>query len=278
MNFLKRLLSGAVIGIANIIPGVSGGTMAVILNIYDKLIASLSGFTKNIKKNFMFLLPIAIGAGAGILLFAKGINYLLTNHNMIINFLFLGLVIGSIPMIYKKATATKFNPLNLIAFFAMLAIMIVTVLLSSGDDSNKIITQLNFSSFVWLVISLTVSSACMIIPGISGSTMMLIFGVYSSVTTAISDKNLAILIPVAIGCLIGILGGSKLIDILIKKFHQATYFGILGLLVGSIFAIYSESEPFTFDINGIIAIAIFIIGVLMAYFLGSRLKEQAKDK
>lgn len=273
MNFLKRLISGAVIGVANIIPGVSGGTMAVILNIYDKLISSLSGFTKNIKKNFIFLLPIGLGAVIGILLFAKGINYLLNNHNMIINFLFLGLVIGSIPMIYKKAVSTKFNPLSLIPFFVMLGIMVITVLLSSGDDSNKIITSLNFSSFIWIVISLSISSACMIIPGISGSTMMLIFGVYSSVTTAISDKNILILIPVAIGCLIGVLGGSKLIDILIKKFHQATYFGILGLLVGSIFAIYSESEPFTFNFNGLIGIFILIIGILMAYFLGSRIKE-----
>ena len=109
MKFLVNVLRGAIIGIANIIPGVSGGTMAVVMNIYDQLIGSISKFFRNFKKNLLFLIPILIGAGAGIFLFSLLLGSLLEKYPMPVNFFFLGLILGSIPMLYKRATAEGFK-------------------------------------------------------------------------------------------------------------------------------------------------------------------------
>ena len=103
MAFIKNLIAGAVIGIANIIPGVSGGTMMVILNMFDKIIEAVSSFRKNVKKNILYLLPILIGAAIGIIAFSKGITFMLDNYPVIINFFFMGLIVGSVPLVFKSA-------------------------------------------------------------------------------------------------------------------------------------------------------------------------------
>lgn len=233
MGFIKNILVGGVIGIANIIPGVSGGTMAVILNIYDKLIDAISHFFENIKKNLLFLIPVVLGAGIGILAFSKLLEFLLTQYPMATNYLFIGLILGSIPMIYKSATKEKFKPTSIIPFIIACLIMIATVFFSEG---NKAMMNVSFS---WplaaqLFICTIIASAAMVLPGISGSMVMVILGCYNIVLTAISHLNIPVLIPVACGAAVGIILAAKGIDYCLSKFPQATYFAILGLILGSL--------------------------------------------
>ncbi|WP_051824022.1 undecaprenyl phosphate translocase family protein [Clostridium sulfidigenes] len=117
MENIFVILKGMVIGVSNVIPGVSGGTMAVVLGIYDKLISAVNSFFKDWKKNIFFLGEIAIGAGLGIILFSKLITNLLTNHPEPTNFFFIGLILGSFPMLYKRATKGKVkkNKLSLVS-------------------------------------------------------------------------------------------------------------------------------------------------------------------
>ena len=110
MKFLLDMLRGAVIGVANVIPGVSGGTMAVVMNVYDKLIGAVSRFRRDWKKNLLILIPIVLGAGIGILAFSSLIKYLLSQYPMAVNFFFMGLIVGSVPMIFRRATSGKFKP------------------------------------------------------------------------------------------------------------------------------------------------------------------------
>ena len=107
---LKNICAGAMVGVANIIPGVSGGTMAVVLGIYDRLIDSLSLRWQKLKKNFWFLLTVGVGALAGIFAFSVLIDYLLGHYNMPTNFAFVGIILGSIPMIYRKTTVSGAKP------------------------------------------------------------------------------------------------------------------------------------------------------------------------
>ena len=118
MNYLYVFLAGVVIGIANIIPGVSGGTMAVVMNIFDRLIEAISNIRKEFKKNILFLVMIGLGAGAGILLFANIISYCRDHFPVATNFFFVGLIVGSIPMVYKRATVDSFKVSHLIPFAA----------------------------------------------------------------------------------------------------------------------------------------------------------------
>lgn len=269
MSFIKNILIGAIIGLANIIPGVSGGTMAVVLNVYDRLIGAISNIKKSFRKNGMFLAALVIGAALAILLFSRVIAYFLDNFYMITNFFFIGIIVGSIPMVYKRATEERFKPMHMLACAATLAIMLFTVyFIPVSGETGAIITTISLASFVKLFFVSIISAICMIIPGISGSFVMLLFGTYETVTTAISDFNILILIPVGAGALFGILLGSKVIEFVLKKFPQATYFAILGFMLGSMPAIVDKIQAENAFVGGwqvVIAILVLIIGMAVSY-------------
>ena len=124
MIYLKYLISGAIIGVANIIPGVSGGTMAVVLNLYDKLIGAFSNIRKNWKESLKLLIPIVIGAGIGIVAFSWLIKFLLEKFPLATNYFFIGLIIGSIPMIFHRSVSPRFKAINLIPFLIALGLII----------------------------------------------------------------------------------------------------------------------------------------------------------
>ena len=238
MEFLSRMLKGLVVGVANIIPGVSGGTMAVVVGIYDKLIGAVSDLRKDFKNSFLYLLPIGMGAVAGILLFSSLIEFLLRDFTMATNYFFLGLILGSIPMIYKKSTTEKFKKSSLVPFLICFGIMTgMTFLQGISDAGSTLITELTPMTAVRLVVSGAVAAACMIMPGISGSMVLVLLGAYTSVLTAISSFNVPILIPVGIGVILGLFGGAKIIAFCLKKYEQQTYFAILGLIAGSVLPI-----------------------------------------
>lgn len=285
MNIIKTMLCGGVIGIANIIPGVSGGTMAVILNIYDKLIQSISELRTKPKQSITFLAPIGIGAVIAILLCSNALTYLLANQYMIINFFFIGIIIGSIPMLYKRASNSskskiikltkvptsqnfiKISPEQLPPFLSTFILMILMMLFSDKIGIEEtVITTLTPISFIKLFLGSTISAICMIIPGVSGSFIMLLFGVYTTIITAISTLNIILLIPVGLGVLTGILGGAKLIETVIKKHESNTYFAILGLVFGSIPILINNiiiENAFETNIKLIISIIVMLLSAKM---------------
>lgn len=237
---LVHILYGAIIGIANIIPGVSGGTMAVILNVYDQIIEAVSSITKDIFKSIRILAPIGIGGVAGILLFSKIIEYCLNTIPTITNLAFVGLIIGSIPMIAKKIKGKKISTSIVISFLIAFGIMMAMLVLQPDDSTTTLITTVTPMNFAILFFASAIAAATMIIPGISGSFVMLLLGIYTSVLTAVSNFNIPVLIVVALGCMAGILACAKLIEKLFAKFPEQTYAGILGLMIGSIFIICPE--------------------------------------
>jgi len=292
MNWIKNFLAGAVIGVANIIPGVSGGTMMVILNVFDKMLDAIGNFTKAIKKNILYLLPILLGAVAGILAFSKGITFMLENYPMITNFFFIGLILGSIPLVFRSAfqkTGGKFEvkkirPFSVVAFLLMLGMLIVFAFLSPAETSlgiNEI--SIDFMLLLQLFFGGILAAVAMIIPGVSGSFVMVLLGMYPIITGALAallplrmDLFLSKILPIGavagIGMVIGLLLGAKLISALIKKFPQETYFGILGLLLGSLLEIF---PGFVLDLQGILAILALVFGAALAAVSGS---EWLKNK
>ncbi|MBC8569353.1 DUF368 domain-containing protein [Zongyangia hominis] len=272
MEFIKNLLSGAIIGIAEVIPGVSGGTLAVLLGIYDKLIGAISHLREGFRKNLRFLLPLVAGAGVSILLFSRVIEFLLKNFPMAVNFFFLGLIVGIIPMLYKRATADRFKPVHLFPFFITLAVMLAIVFWSGAfapSASSVLITTMDPLTFLRFLCVGVVAAVCLILPGISGSMMMVIFGIYDSVISAVSSLNIIVLLPVGIGVLIGILFGAKAMDACLHRFPQATYFAILGLVIGSIGCVYMKAGFALFTMDGAIAIVTLVIGMVISLLFSS---------
>lgn len=259
-SHLKNLISGLIVGIANIIPGVSGGTMAVILGVYQPMIEIMG--LKNVRKNIPFIVPFGIGMLAGIIAFSNIIQFLLANFEMATKFSFIGLILGSVPLIWKNASSygSKLKNSSLAAFVAAFLFMLAMNLANAGNPD--IITELSPAIAVRFIVVAAISSFAMILPGLSGSFVMLLLGIYPSFLAAISRFDIIMLIPIGCGLVIGLVLGSRLVAFLLEKLPQATYFAILGLILGSLFALY---PGFIFNLEGIISIILMFVFAFVAY-------------
>lgn len=280
MEHVFNVLKGVVIGIANAIPGVSGGTMMVIMKVFDRLMGAVSLNLKKLKENFVFLLTILIGMAIGIILTSKVLNICFENYFVQTQFFFMGVVLGSLPMIYKEATKEgKLKPMHLIPFAIGIGVIIGVTVVSQSMD-NAVIETLTVGNFFYLVTVLIIAAAAMIMPGLSGSLVLLILGGYQTAINAVDTMNIPIIIPMAIGGVIGVVLCAKVITICMKKWRKGTYSVILGLIVGSFYAIWprettsteiingvetvvTEGANFEFNSTGIIAILIGIVGVIL---------------
>ncbi|MDE7230328.1 MAG: DUF368 domain-containing protein, partial [Oscillospiraceae bacterium] len=265
VEYLKFLLCGGVFGTANVIPGVSGGTMLVIFGIFDRLTDSISGIRK-IFANFWFLFTFALGAGGGILLSAKVINKLFDGFPIQTNLFFIGLIVGGIPLIYKLGTAEKrIKPLCAVPFVIAMAVVIgLTVLekMNIFELAPDVVEGFDFVISLKLMVCAAIAAVTMIIPGISGSFVMMLLGVYQTIIGALESFNFYVIIPFAIGAIIGIIFGAKLISFLIKKNKLMVYSALMGLVVGSVYAILPDG--FGFNLQSGYGFACALFGVLAA--------------
>ncbi len=282
-TFILNFLKGIIIGVANIIPGVSGGTIAVVLNVFDELIGAINNFFKDIKRYLVFLLPIILGVGFGIVAFSSLIEFSLSTYSFPTSTFFVGLVVGSIPLIYKKAASSKFKLGYAVPFVLALALV---VSLSLIKESSPLAGDNASPNMLFLLVGGIIASAAMVVPGVSGSFIMILLGLYPKVIHAVSEIKafisaptdmqllisiLKVLAPLGIGVLLGIFIISKVISVLLEKAHAVTYFAILGLIFGSIFGIFND--PITYQ-SGVSAMSIgvgvvtFIVGTVISLFLG----------
>ena len=238
-----RFLKGIIIGVAMIIPGVSGGTLAVLLGIYDTLIDSINNLFKDFKKSFSILLPIFLGAVVGFVMLIVPLTIALNKFPLVIISLFAGLIIGGIPQLYKKVQG-KENPIGII--LGLFSILIMVGLCFIVTNINVSFDLLSFPIILYLILGGLLSACALVVPGISGSMIMMILGLYSPLLLVLSDilhfqnifKNLLIVLPLAIGLVIGFFSISKLMGFLLKKHETNTFFSIIGFVIGSIFTIY----------------------------------------
>lgn len=276
-NFITAL-KGAALGTAFVIPGFSGGTMAVILKIYDRLLDAISLNIEKLKKNFGFILFLVIGMAAGVFATAVGLSWLFENHPVPTALTLTGIVVGSLPMIWKECTSeSKFKPLNIIPFLIAFAVMVVMFFIENADTAEAAVqTDFSFVLALKLAAGGFIAAISMVIPGISGSLMLTIMGMYETSITAVKDLNIALIAPVGIGAVVGILSGAKIISLLLKKFRQSTYSVIIGLIVGSLLTIFPSD--FSFNSEGIIGIVLGIIGFIIPILFDRMSSKKETEK
>jgi putative membrane protein len=268
MKFLSNFLKGIVIGIANVIPGVSGGTMAVVLNIFDTLVAVLSLDIPTIKKKWKDVLFLFIGVGVGIVALSFIMELLLKYFPTQCNWFFAGVVLGSVPLILKKAETPvkKLSISKIVPFLLTLAVMIVIFIFTdSVDKESGAVLANNAGTFMYMILAGMIAAFCMIVPGISGSFILVVIGAYSTVISIVTNFNIILLGGLGIGVLLGLVLGAKLIKFLLKRFPAHTYLAILGLVLGSL--------PFLLDWSGIILVGVIAAGTLISYLFGKSEKE-----
>lgn len=294
MTFIMDTIKGMFIGIANVIPGVSGGTMAVSLGIYDKLLSSISNLLKDWKKSLAALLPIILGCGIGIVGFSYAIEFLLSKYTFVTCMTFVGLILGGIPVLVKalrKDLHRKNSSIGVSGVIAFLALFAVAVFLPMLNEDTEVLRT--FTPTAGTMISLflvgIIASATMVVPGVSGSLVMMILGYYYGILEAIRSfiealKNfdtagllngVLLLLPLGIGVLLGIFLIAKLITFLFERYGAQTYCAILGLIVASPFAIFYNTGLFE-QLSSLkagsvlIGIVLAIVGAVVTRYLGEQ--------
>ncbi len=281
---IKLILKGAVIGIANVIPGVSGGTMAVVMGIYDKLIHAVTHLKSEFKEALKLLFPILIGAALGVVILTEVITRALEHFPVQTNFMFIGLIVGGLPIIVKrlKETGEKVSAGNVVALVLFFLIVVGFATLGESEATGSQIT-LGFVEIIKLFAIGIIASATMVIPGVSGSMVLMLLGYYYLILDSISEwihalldfdipvllEKTGILMPFGIGVVVGIGLIAKLIEIVFEKFPNYAYCAIIGLIVASPFGIILMSDLSKYSLTAILTgLITFVIGYIIAGKLG----------
>lgn len=269
-----NILKGFAMGTSDLVPGVSGGTIALLLGIYNQFIASISGiFSRRFWPSFTFLIPLIIGMLLAMGSLSNLFNYLLSQHHIPTMFFFGGLIIGIVPYLLKISNyKTSFTTKHYMMVIAGIAILIVITLMNNGDKHAGETLTLSTSLIIKYFIAGMCASSAMLLPGISGSFMLLVFGVYGTVMLAISEvvklnfAGLPILLAVGFGVLAGFIISSKIIQYFLTHHKLMTFALIIGFVVGSLFAVFPGLP--TNIVMWFVSLVVFIIGFIVSLTLG----------
>ncbi|MGX5789986.1 DUF368 domain-containing protein [Staphylococcus equorum] len=275
----SNIWKGFAMGTTDLVPGVSGGTIALLLGIYDEFIRSVSSlFSKRFWESLKFLIPIGLGMVIAIGLLSKVINYLLNEHTVPTMFFFVGLIAGIVPYLLKTSQFKQtFNVKHYSLVALGIIIIVVITLLNNGDKHAGETLELSTGLFIKYFIAGACASSAMLLPGISGSFMLLVFGVYGTVMYALSEfislnfNAIPVLISVGLGIIAGFLFASKIIQYLLTYHTYLAYALIIGFVVGSLYAVF-PGRPDSILI-WIISIITIICGFIISYKLGSTTKD-----
>lgn len=271
------LLKGMIVGIGQIIPGVSGGMLAITLGLYEKGVNAISNVFSDIKDNLKFLCIVGLGILISVIIFSKIIKYSLNHFYLPTMLLFIGLIVGGVPSLIKKVKGfKKKSPLNI--FLTITVFILIIILSFTNFNRSKDFTSLNFLTYISFFFVGVIYAATMVIPGISGTAIMMLIGYYDIVIDIISNlsnisktiSNIGIVLPFAFGLLFGIISISKLMDFLLKKHEVKIYYIILGLVLSSIVIMVIQTLNSSYNVFNIV---IGFILLFIGYFVSKKLEK-----
>jgi putative membrane protein len=262
----RNIFKGMMMGASDVVPGVSGGTIALLVGIYERLIEAINGLlSKDWKKHVIFLIPVGLGMVTAILTLSHVLSWLIEVFPQPTFFFFLGLIVAIIPALMKEADyKNAFGG----AQYVLLAIAAIAVAATGfvGEEQAAVMTNLTAGDYLFLFFAGWLASSAMILPGISGSMILLLMGVYVTVIDAIKSLNIPIIIVVGLGIVLGLLLTSKLIRFLFLHYRASTYAIVIGFVAGSIFVVY-PGWPGDMLLM-VISVLAFVVGYAVAYMLG----------
>lgn len=262
-NLAVRIIKGFIIGASMLVPGVSGGTMAIILGVYDELIHAVSTLRKNIRENSILLGTYIFAGILGILLFSRPMLSAVTLWPKPTLFLFLGAILGSIPPLYRKVRISRIRPVNIAVALIGAALGISTMYLPEGVFTMG--TSFNLYNFLMLVFAGFIIAVALILPGISASYILLMLGMYDMTLVAIKEINLFYLAPLVIGVLGGTFLTAGILEQEMKRHPQFTFMLIIGFMLGSLVQVFPGVPAGTEILPCILT---FLAGLAAILFIG----------
>ena len=283
MRLLKEICRGSLLGVANIMPGVSGGALAISMGIYDKIIYAITHLRKDLKNSIRILTPIGIGVVLGFAGLSFVIRWLFEEYPLQTNLLFVGLVLGGIPEILKPIRAEKVRTAGILAFFFFFFLVAALPMLNiSGKEA---VMDLSFATAVKMFGIGIISAATMVVPGVSGSMILLLIGYYQPLLDEITGciqgfltmnvdqmiRGVLILAPAVLGLGAGIIVIAKIVEYLLAHHKTTSYWGILGLIIASPVGSLAEMRGMSFDaVSVLTGVPALLIGLFAANRLGDK--------
>lgn len=284
MKLLKEICRGSLIGVANIMPGVSGGTLAIAMGIYDKIIYGVTHIRKDFKESMRILLPIGVGAVLGFVGLSYVIQWMFSSYPVQTNLLFIGLVLGGVPEILKPI---RKEPVGIVSIcvFLVLFLLIATVPFLGQGAGKSVVLDISISMAFQLFGIGVLAAATMVVPGVSGSMILLLLGYYEPLLNEITKfidgflrldlqgifYGIVLLGPMAAGLAVGIFLIANIIEYLFVHYRGSTYWGILGLILASPIGIFAGIQGMEVNFQGwITGIMAFGVGIFIAKHLGEK--------
>lgn len=260
---MKNFIIGIVVGIGNIVPGLSGSALLIIFGLYKKCLKAIANILKDFKKNFLFLLPIGLGIIVGTVLFSRIISFFFDKYIVATSFIFVGFIIGTLPKLFAEAQTKKFAKSNLIPLIITFIIGISMLFITKNN--SVYINEISINGFLISILMGGVLSCATIIPGISATVLLSMFGFYSIYLNAIANLNIIVLIPLIIGFSITSFFLSKLITVLLNKYHDKTFYAIIGFVIATIPALLKINIVFNLEL--IIGITLGVVACFITYII-----------
>ena len=307
LKSVKNFIQGLIFGVTGAIPAESGATIAIILGFYNEMIEAVNHFTKNYRKHIIFLLPLFLGKITGLVLSSSVIHYLLTNYSFPTMTFFMGLIVGAIPLVYKKTKIkikikTKepgqwFRPKRMALILIPILVLLIMSSLNPISETNpiEVITNMDAPFMLFIVFVGALTGTGLVVPGISGSYLQLLLGVYPVITYSISSirflvtdiTNISlllditkVLVPLLVGIIIGGIFMARVIEKIFKKHRKAAYTVILGVMLGSVYVLLRNPIVFQSGLSVfvcVMGIVTFLLGGVISFNLGFGEKKKKKE-
>lgn len=260
---MAQFFKGIIVGIGGVAPGLSGSVLLIVFGLYQRTLDALGNLLGNFKKNVRFLLPLVAGMFVGVLLFSKVINFFLNHYEMPTRFCFLGLILGTLPMVWKEVRKEGFSKkyYAVIALAAALGIWFFTV----NPNAFPQVTNPSLLQSVLLGIAV---AATAIIPGVDPAVFLSTLGFYEMYVAALASFDLSILLPMVVGLALGAVAISFCMSLLFKRFYTATFSVIFGIFLSMIPNMLSENCVLGMNFASVLSIGLLIVGFLISFYLG----------
>ena len=263
-DFFGKFSKGIVCGIGGVAPGLSGSVLMVMFGIYQKTLEAISSIFnfKKLKQNLSFLIPLFLGIGVGVLLFSKLVDFLLENFEMYTRFAFLGLIVGTVPLMFKEVTKNGIKKWHYIIILVAFALGIL--LFVANGNLFPTVTDPNIVQSTTLGVAVAGST---IIPGVDSAAILSALGLYELYVSSIANLNFSVLLPAGVGLGLGVLLFSMVINKLIKSHYTVTFSIIFGLFISIIPSVLNGSCYLGLNVQSFVSIAIAIVCFLITFFL-----------
>lgn len=276
MLSVKKFLIGTLIGIASMVPGVSGAVLAVCFGVYERAVAVLADLRHKLREEFSFIALLALGIVFGMFLVASGLDFLFEQYRFISILLFTGLIIGQYPELWRHTEpAVKPSATNIVCL--VIGFLIMCSFLFMGETQDKVLTHDTMSYFYMMIVGIFLAIS-KISPGISGSTILMAVGLMVPLTRAMATFDIKLLIPLGIGMIIGLVLFSKVVNYALNNYRISSYMMIFGLTLGSTIVMLSTSiEHYAGSMDLLTGATALIIGIVISIIFTKLGRKTSQD-